>query len=79
MNPERFTVKTQEAFNAAQTVATRLGHPELRTSHMLSAMLEQEGGIAKPLIEKSGAPFAALKAALDAHLAAAVRQLMAQF
>ena len=69
MNPERFTVKTQEAFNAAQTVATRLGHPELKTSHMLSAMLDQEGGIAKPLIEKSGANASALKSALDAHLA----------
>jgi len=69
MNPERFTVKTQEAFNAAQTVATRLGHSDLKTSHMLSAMLDQEGGLAKPLIEKSGANVTALKSALDAHLA----------
>ena len=69
MNPERFTVKTQEAFNAAQSVATRLGHSELRTAHMLSAMLEQEGGLAKPLIEKAGANTTALKSALDAHLA----------
>ena len=69
MNPERFTVKTQEAFNAAQSVATRLGHSELRTAHMLSAMLEQEGGLAKPLIEKAGANTTALKSSLDAHLA----------
>ena len=69
MNPERFTVKTQEAFNAAQSVATRLGHSELRTAHMLSAMLEQEGGLAKPLIEKAGANTTALKSGLDAHLA----------
>ncbi|MBX7211379.1 MAG: ATP-dependent chaperone ClpB [Verrucomicrobiaceae bacterium] len=69
MNPERFTVKTQEAFNSAQSVATRHGHPELRASHMLCAMLEQEGGIAKPLIEKSGANTTALKSAVEAHLA----------
>ncbi len=69
MNPERFTVKTQEAFNAAQSVATRLGHSELRTAHMLSAMLDQEGGLARPLIDNSGGNATALKSALDAHLA----------
>ena len=68
MNPEKFTQKTQEAFNAAQSVATRLGHSELRASHLLSALLEQDGGLTKPVIDKSGANAAALVSALEAHL-----------
>lgn len=68
MNPEKFTVKTQEAFNASQTIATRLGHSELKTSHLLLAMLDQEGGLARPLIDKAGGNASSLKSALDAHL-----------
>jgi ATP-dependent Clp protease ATP-binding subunit ClpB len=44
MSPEKFTVKLQEAFNAAQSVATRNGQQELKPVHLLTALLEQEGG-----------------------------------
>jgi ATP-dependent Clp protease ATP-binding subunit ClpB len=53
MSPEKFTVKLQEAFNASQSVATRYGHQEVKPAHLLSALLDQEGGITKPLLEKS--------------------------
>src|SRR5688572_32329913 len=53
MNPERFTHKTAEAFNAAQSLATRMGHAELKPAHLVSALLDQEGGIAPPLLEKA--------------------------
>jgi len=53
MSPEKFTVKLQEAFNASQSVATRHGHQELKPAHLLSALLEQEGGITTPLFEKA--------------------------
>jgi len=53
MSPEKFTVKLQEAFNASQSIATRHGHQELKPSHLLLALLEQEGGIATPLFEKA--------------------------
>jgi ATP-dependent Clp protease ATP-binding subunit ClpB len=53
MSPEKFTVKLQEAFNASQSIATRHGHQELKPSHLLQALLEQEGGIATPLFEKA--------------------------
>ena len=68
MNPEKFTQKSQEAFNAAQSVATRYGHSELRASHILTALLEQEGGITPLLIEKAGANVAGVKNALEALL-----------
>jgi ATP-dependent Clp protease ATP-binding subunit ClpB len=53
MSPEKFTVKLQEAFNASQSIATRHGHQELKPSHLLLALLEQEGGIAVPLFQKA--------------------------
>ncbi len=53
MSPEKFTLKLQEAFNACQSIATRHGHQELRPAHLLQALLEQEGGIAQPLLEKA--------------------------
>ena len=55
MSPEKFTVKLQEAFNACQSIATRHGHQELKVAHLLLALLEQEGGIAKPLFQKAAA------------------------
>ncbi len=53
MSPEKFTVKLQEAFNASQSVATRYGHQELKPAHLLTVLLDQEGGIATPLFEKA--------------------------
>ena len=53
MNPERFTVKLQEALNASQSTATRLGHQELKAAHLLLALLEQEGGLAPQLFERA--------------------------
>ena len=53
MSPEKFTVKVQEAFNASQSVATRHGHQELKPAHLLSVLLDQEGGITTPLFEKA--------------------------
>ncbi|MDZ4404253.1 ATP-dependent chaperone ClpB [Prosthecobacter sp.] len=72
MSPEKFTVKLQEAFNASQSIATRHGHQELKPSHLLLALLEQEGGIAVPLFEKAAVnPAAAqgLKSGIEALLA----------
>ncbi len=72
MSPEKFTLKLQEAFNASQSIATRHGHQELKPAHLLLALLEQEGGIATPLFEKSAVnPAAAqgLKAGVEAVLA----------
>ncbi|MBL9142297.1 MAG: ATP-dependent chaperone ClpB [Verrucomicrobiaceae bacterium] len=53
MSPEKFTVKLQEALNAAQSIATRYGQQELQPAHLLLALLEQEGGIALPLLQKA--------------------------
>ncbi|MEY4482940.1 MAG: ATP-dependent chaperone ClpB, partial [Verrucomicrobiota bacterium] len=68
MNPEKITVKLQEALSSAQNIATRYGHPEVKPSHVLLALLEQEGGLAKPLLEKVGANPVTVKSEVEAHL-----------
>jgi ATP-dependent Clp protease ATP-binding subunit ClpB len=72
MSPEKFTVKLQEAFNAAQSLATRHGQQELKPVHLLTALLEQDGGIATPLFSKAAvnpAAAQALKSGVEAVLA----------
>ncbi|MEZ0387627.1 MAG: ATP-dependent chaperone ClpB [Verrucomicrobium sp.] len=69
MNPERITVKLQEALASSQSIATRYGHAEVKPSHMLLALLEQDGGIAKPLLEKVGTNPANLQSAIETFLA----------
>ncbi len=63
MRPERMTTKSHEAFQEAASRASRFGNPELQPEHLLAAMLEQEGGVAAPLLQKAGADVAALREA----------------
>jgi len=69
MTPDRFTVKMQEALATSQGIVARYGHPELKPSHVFLALLDQEGGIARPLFEKLGTNLPALKAAVESYLA----------
>ena len=55
MRPDRMTTKSREAFQDALDRASRFGNPELSPEHLLAAMLEQEGGVAGPLLQKAGA------------------------
>ncbi|KAF0219502.1 MAG: ATP-dependent Clp protease ATP-binding subunit [Geobacteraceae bacterium] len=55
IRPEKMTIKTQEALAAAQEAASRLGNAAVEPEHLLLALLEQEGGLAAPLLQKIGA------------------------
>ncbi len=68
MTPDKITVKLQEALTSAQSIATRYGQTELKPSHVLLALLEQDGGIAKPLFEKLGTNIITLKTGIENHL-----------
>src|SRR5882672_1249301 len=54
MDINRLTEKAQEALRAAQSEATRLGHQQFDVEHLLLALLEQEGGLARSILDKSG-------------------------
>jgi len=52
MDINRMTQKTQEALQAAQSLAVHFGHVEVDGEHLLLALLEQEGGLAPRLVER---------------------------
>ncbi len=60
MRMDRLTTKSQEAVRAALDSASRRGNPELIPEHLLIAILEQEGGVGGPLLERAGAQVKAL-------------------
>jgi ATP-dependent Clp protease ATP-binding subunit ClpB len=64
MRPERMTTKSREAFQEAIGRASRAGNPELQPEHLLAAMLDQEGGVAGPVLQKAGVDVAGLRAAV---------------
>jgi ATP-dependent Clp protease ATP-binding subunit ClpB len=68
MRPDRMTTKSQEAFREALDISARNGNPELLPEHLLRAMLEQEDGVARPLLQKAGADLAALEAAVEKRI-----------
>jgi len=70
MAMNKMTIKLQEALQAAQQTATRSSHPELKSVHVLLELLQQEGGIVEPILEKAGVNMTQLKAKIAGELAA---------
>ncbi|HVY96224.1 MAG TPA: ATP-dependent chaperone ClpB [Solirubrobacterales bacterium] len=62
MQPDRFTVKSQEAVAAAQALAAERRNSEVSPAHLLVALLRQEGGLAAPILQKLGVDVPALTA-----------------
>ena len=62
MQPDRFTVKSQEAVAAAQALAAERRNPEVTPAHLLVALLRQEEGIAVPILQKLNVDVGALTA-----------------
>ncbi len=63
------TVKTRHALAHAQAMTQELGHPEVTSLHLLAAVVQQEGGLVRPLLERAGVHGAAIERALSAGLA----------
>jgi ATP-dependent Clp protease ATP-binding subunit ClpB len=68
ISPDKMTIKTQEALSAAQQEASRRGNATVEPEHLLLALLEQEGGLVAPILQKIGAIPTTVKGALDALL-----------
>src|SRR5262249_60792684 len=54
MQPDRFTVKSQEAVAAAQRLASENSNPEVAPPHLLLALLEQDEGVVVPVLQRLG-------------------------
>jgi ATP-dependent Clp protease ATP-binding subunit ClpB len=64
MRPDKYTQKMQEALQAAQSLASDFNQPEITNEHFLLALLDQSDGVTRPLLEKIGVPFDALRTRL---------------
>src|SRR2546430_14888945 len=54
MQPDRFTIKSQEAVAAAQRLASEGSNPEVAPPHLLLALLEQDEGVVVPVLQRLG-------------------------
>jgi ATP-dependent Clp protease ATP-binding subunit ClpB len=70
MDYDHLTIKAQECVQAASALARKRDHSQVDTDHLLLAMLDQEGGVAEPLLQRVGADTGAMRAALEASLKA---------
>ncbi len=54
MQPDRFTVKSQEAVSAAQRLASEGSNPEVAPPHLLLVLLDQDKGVVVPVLQRLG-------------------------
>jgi ATP-dependent Clp protease ATP-binding subunit ClpB len=64
MAADKFTTKFQAALAAAQSLALGRDHQIVEPVHVLQALLEQEGGTIRPLLDKTGANVSVLRSSL---------------
>ncbi len=67
-DPNKFTIKAQEALQAAATLAGSRQHQQIEPEHLLLAMLEDRSSIAVQIAQKLEAPVDNLLAALDRQI-----------
>ena len=68
MDINRFTEKAQQALAAAQARAERLRHQQVDVEHLLLSLLDQEQGLAAPILEKAGVAVDRLKRRIEQEL-----------
>ncbi len=68
MRLDKFTVKAQEAIQAAQSLADQHGHQAVEPEHVLVALLQQREGVVGPLLAKLGARPETIQSALEAEI-----------
>jgi ATP-dependent Clp protease ATP-binding subunit ClpB len=66
---DKLTVKSQEALQNAQGLATEHGNPEVLPMHLLAALLEDRDGVVLPVLEKIGVGVQKLLSGVNASLA----------
>jgi ATP-dependent Clp protease ATP-binding subunit ClpB len=67
-NFHRFTIKAQEALQNAQEIAAKKNHGELKSLHLLAALLEDEQSLVIPVLERCGVNLEQLDEAIDTEL-----------
>ena len=68
MRSDRLTTKFQQALADAQSLAVGRDHQFIEPTHLMLAMLDQDGGTVRPLLDKSGVNVNLLRSQLHAQL-----------
>ena len=69
LDPNRWTLKVQEAFSAAVEAAKQASNPEVTPDHLLAALLGQGEGIVLPMLQRLGKEPLALRNQINEALA----------
>ena len=69
MRIDRFTSKMQEGLQEGQALSSQLQHQELTPEHLLLALLRQQDGLARPLLEKLNVRIPEVEGLLEEELA----------
>ena len=69
LDPNRWTLKTQEAFSAATELARARANPEVTPDHLLVALLGQPESVVLAIIQRVGADILALRNRLEDAIA----------
>src|SRR5437764_15303235 len=68
MQADRFTIKSQEALQAAISLAAGRSNPQVGPEHLLSVLLEQADGLVVPVLAKLGVTIEPLRADVNGAL-----------
>ncbi len=68
MQADRFTIKSQEALQAALGLAADRRHAQVGPAHLLAVLLEQADGLVVPVLRKLGVVVESLRADVNAEL-----------
>ena len=64
MNAQKYTQKSLEAIQAAQSLAMEYGNQQIEQPHLLDALVEQEGGFIPQLLTNMGLTIESFQAAV---------------
>ena len=68
MRMDKLTSRFQQALQDAQSLAVGRDHNLIEPVHVLSALIEQQGGSVRPLLTKAGANVPVIRQRLSAML-----------
>ncbi len=65
---DKLTVKAQEAVQRAQSLAQDLGNSQIAPLHILAALVKEDQGLVRPVVQKIGANLKQLESIVDGEL-----------
>src|ERR1041385_4990375 len=68
IRPDRLTLKAQEAFRDALADAKGRGNPVANDAHLLRALLLQDEGVVRPLLQKAGVDVTAFEQEIEREI-----------